>query len=251
MGSGKWFIPTNCLKRLKMRVAKGLRKRKRKPVGPKLDEDAAATLIQSAFRAHLARRVMRRLRRTMRFKEVLLVHGCGYNDQQVAATTLKHIHSWSRIQSEIKARRHRMVIDGRLQHKKTQNDIKLQAKLHELQVEWSSGPETMEEILQRIQQREEAAVKRERAMAYAFSHQWRANWKDQGLGKAYYDVGEESWGWSWVERWIAVRPWENCRLQPNTSPLKETATNKKKLSHVRDEVLLSSVKTSVKPRKAL
>ncbi|VFQ78914.1 unnamed protein product [Cuscuta campestris] len=154
-----------------MRVAKGLRKRKRKPVGPKLDEDAAATLIQSAFRAHLARRVMRRLRRTMRFKEVLLVHGCGYNDQQVAATTLKHIHSWSRIQSEIKARRHRMVIDGRLQHKKTQNDIKLQAKLHELQVEWSSGPETMEEILQRIQQREEAAVKRERAMAYAFSHQ--------------------------------------------------------------------------------
>lgn len=29
----------------------------------------------------------------------------------------------------------------------------------------------MEEILQRIQQREEAAVKRERAMAYAFSHQ--------------------------------------------------------------------------------
>ena len=29
----------------------------------------------------------------------------------------------------------------------------------------------MEEILSRIQQREEAAVKRERAMAYAFSHQ--------------------------------------------------------------------------------
>lgn len=39
------------------------------------------------------------------------------------------------------------------------------------QVEWSGGPETMEEILSRIQQREEAATKRERAMAYAFSHQ--------------------------------------------------------------------------------
>lgn len=39
------------------------------------------------------------------------------------------------------------------------------------QIDWSGGPETMEEILSRINQREKAAVKRERAMAYAFSHQ--------------------------------------------------------------------------------
>lgn len=38
-------------------------------------------------------------------------------------------------------------------------------------MEWSNGPETMEEVLSRIHLREEAAVKRERAMAYAFSHQ--------------------------------------------------------------------------------
>lgn len=38
-------------------------------------------------------------------------------------------------------------------------------------MEWSNGTETMEEILARIHLREEAAVKRERAMAYAFSHQ--------------------------------------------------------------------------------
>lgn len=40
-------------------------------------------------------------------------------------------------------------------------------------MEWCSGSETMEEILSRIHQREEAAIKRERAMAYAFSHQVR------------------------------------------------------------------------------
>lgn len=39
------------------------------------------------------------------------------------------------------------------------------------QVEWSGGPETMEEILNRIHYRETAAAKRERTMAYAFSHQ--------------------------------------------------------------------------------
>jgi hypothetical protein len=34
----------------------------------------------------------------------------------------------------------------------------------------------MDEILSRIQQREEAAVKRERAMAYAFNHQVCSNY---------------------------------------------------------------------------
>lgn len=44
-------------------------------------------------------------------------------------------------------------------------------------MEWSGGADTMEEILSRIHEREEAAVKRERAMAYAFSHQVRLSLK--------------------------------------------------------------------------
>lgn len=44
------------------------------------------------------------------------------------------------------------------------------------QVEWNGGSDTMVEILARIQQREDAAVKRERAMAYAFSHQVHTNY---------------------------------------------------------------------------
>jgi len=38
-------------------------------------------------------------------------------------------------------------------------------------VEWCGGSETMEETIARLHLREEAAVKRERTMAYAFSHQ--------------------------------------------------------------------------------
>lgn len=40
-------------------------------------------------------------------------------------------------------------------------------------MEWNGGSETIGEALARIHHREEAAVKRERAMAYAFSHQVR------------------------------------------------------------------------------
>lgn len=38
-------------------------------------------------------------------------------------------------------------------------------------MEWSGGSDTIDEALARIQHREEAALKRGRAMAYAFSHQ--------------------------------------------------------------------------------
>jgi len=69
-----------------------------------------------------------------------------------------------------------MVTQGRLQHKRLENRLKLEIKLHELEVEWCGGSETMEEILAKIQQKEEATVKRERAMAYAFSHQVNQNW---------------------------------------------------------------------------
>lgn len=145
----------------------------------------------------------------MRFQGI--IEGLSVNNQ--IAGTLKQIHCWSKIQSEIRARRFNMVTQGHNKHKKIQNQQKLEAKLHELEVEWSSSAETIEEILQKLQQREEAANKRERAMAYAFSHQWRAN-SNQYFGQAYYDLGKESWGWSWMERWIAVRPWET-RVQKN------------------------------------
>lgn len=45
--------------------------------------------------------------------------------------------------------------------------------------------------------------------------QWRAN-SSHYFGQAYYDLGKDGWGWSWKERWIAVRPWET-RVQTNNS----------------------------------
>lgn len=95
----------------------------------------------------------------------------GHTVRNQTSTALNVMHSWCHIQSEISARRLYMVTQGRLQNKRLENRLKLEIKLHELEVEWCGGSETMEEILAKIQQREEATVKRERAMAYAFSHQ--------------------------------------------------------------------------------
>ncbi|KAF8391279.1 hypothetical protein HHK36_023581 [Tetracentron sinense] len=166
-------------------------------------EDIAATRIQTAFRAFMARKTLCRLKGIVRFQ--ILTQGQTVSKQ--ASTTLRYLHTWSRIQARIRARRLCMVTEGRIRRKKLENQLKLEAKLHELNVEWCGGSETMEEILARIQQREEAAVKRERAMAYAFSHQWRAN-SSQNQGQVAYELGKADWGWSWMERWIAARPWE-------------------------------------------
>lgn len=174
----------------------------------------------------------------------------GHTLRNQTSTALNVMHSWCDIQSQIRERRLFMVTQGRLQHKRLENRLKLEIKLHELEVEWCGGSETMEEILAKIQQREEATVKRERAMAYAFSHQvnetyigrfvfyitcdssnilvfvflqWRAN-ATQYLGQASFNLGKESWGWSWKERWIAARPWEiraQCHVIKPIKPAKK------------------------------
>ncbi|KAF7849252.1 hypothetical protein BT93_L1050 [Corymbia citriodora subsp. variegata] len=166
-------------------------------------EDAAATRIQAAFRAFLARRTLYRLRCAVRFQS--LTHGLPVTQQ--VSTALGYLHSWSRIQTQIRARRINMVAEARIRQKRLENQLKFEAKLQKLELEWSGGPGTKEDILAKIQQREAAAAKRERALAYAFSHQWRAN-TNHYLNQPSYCLDKECWGWSWLEHWIANRPWE-------------------------------------------
>lgn len=53
--------------------------------------------------------------------------------------------------------------------------------------------------------------------------QWRAS-SNQYFGQSYYDLGKESWGWSWKERWVAARPWE----KPNSvNTIKKVETKRK------------------------
>ncbi|KAL1365236.1 protein IQ-DOMAIN 9 [Arachis hypogaea] len=182
-------------------------------------ETIAATRIQMAFRAYKARKSLGRLKGLAKLK--ILTE--GYSVRKQATTAINYLHSWSKIQTDIRARRICMVTEDRIRRKKLDSQLKLEAKLHDLEVDWCGGPETMEEIVARLHQREEAAVKRERAMAYAFSHQWRANCsQSQGLGS--YELGKANWGWSWKECWIAARPWES-RI-PNLTVSPKKAQNK-------------------------
>lgn len=43
--------------------------------------------------------------------------------------------------------------------------------------------------------------------------QWRAN-ASQYLGETSFCLDKENWGWSWLQHWVAARPWE-IRVETN------------------------------------
>ncbi|CAA0817830.1 IQ-domain 10 [Striga hermonthica] len=174
----------------------------------------AAVRIQTAYRAHVARKKFRKLRGQSRLQKFMQHDSV----KKQASSTMSHLHAWTKVQAQIRARRVHMVAEGQLRQKKMENQLKLEAKLHDLEVEWTGGAETAGQALAKIHQREEAAVRRERAMAYAFTHQWRAN-SSPGFGSTNLEFSKENWGWSWKDRWIAARPWES-RLPVKESPKK-------------------------------
>jgi len=50
------------------------------------------------------------------------------------ATTLNYIHSWSRIQDQIRARRMCMITAARIKQKRLESQLKIEAKINELEV---------------------------------------------------------------------------------------------------------------------
>ncbi|KVH97040.1 protein IQ-DOMAIN 1 [Cynara cardunculus var. scolymus] len=212
----------------------------RRAVG-RLAEDTAAIQIQTAFRAFKARKLFFNLKRLARLQ--MLMEG-DFGKKQTS-NTLRNLQSWSKIQAQIRTRRLSMVEDCGIKQKKLENQLRLDAKAHDLEVEWSGGSHTMVETLARMKQREEATVKRERAMAYAFSHQWRAN-SNTNLLPNDSEVATSNWGWSWMERWIAARPWESRALVVSTPKKVNNSPSSKKSPSIKKS---NSLKTSPNSKK--
>ncbi|KAL7148690.1 hypothetical protein ABFS83_06G195600 [Erythranthe nasuta] len=170
-------------------------------------EELAAVKIQTAFRGYLARRALRALRGLVRLKSLV----GGQSVQKQAATTLRHMQTLGRLQYEVRARRIRMSEDNsatqrQILQKREKEIEKLRLSIGE---DWDDSKQSKEQIEANLQIRQEAAVRRERSLAYAYSHQqtWR-NTPNSG-NQTFMDQNIPRWGWSWLERWMASRPWEN------------------------------------------
>ncbi|KZV52618.1 protein IQ-DOMAIN 1-like [Dorcoceras hygrometricum] len=170
----------------------------------KSKEEVAAIKIQTAFRGHLARRALRALRGLVRLKS--LVDGPIVNRQ--TANTLKCMQALSRVQSQIQSRRIRMLEENRaLQRQLLQKRAK---ELESLKMgeEWDASLQSKEQIEASLLHKYEAAMRRERAMAYSYTHQQMGKKSARSSNLLFMDPTNPHWGWSWLERWMAARPWE-------------------------------------------
>ncbi|KAL5985780.1 hypothetical protein ACLOJK_027767 [Asimina triloba] len=170
-------------------------------------DEVAAIKIQTAFRGYLARRALRALRGLVRLKSLIEGHAV----KRQATTTLRCMQTLAKVQSQIRSRRIRMLeesqaLQWQLLQKREKELEKLRASLGD---EWDDSIQSKEQVEASLLSKHEAAIRRERALAYAFSHQQPWKNSSRSVNPMFMDPNNPHWGWSWLERWMAARPWES------------------------------------------
>ncbi|XP_076921070.1 protein IQ-DOMAIN 3-like isoform X2 [Bidens hawaiensis] len=194
-------------------------------------EELAAIKIQTAYRGHLARRALHALRGLGRLKSMVQ----GQSVKRQATSTLKCMQTLTRVQSEIRSRRAHMSEENKViqqQLLKHEKELNIRSSLGDM---WDDSRKSKEETEASLKRKQEAAVRRERALAYAHTHQqmWKNSIKSPN--PTFLDSNNPHWGWSWLERWMAARPWETqsitdkepsvSRQSPSTPPTRARSSS--------------------------
>ncbi|XP_065858974.1 protein IQ-DOMAIN 17-like [Euphorbia lathyris] len=174
---------------------------------------AAAIVIQTAFRGYLARRALRALKGLVKLQALVR----GHNVRQQAKLTLKCIQALVRVQDRVRDQRARLSLS--LSHEGTTKSMfsepnnsfrllhqrrSLSRDISSVLDEWDERPYTNEEIESIVEGQKEAALKREKALAYAFSNQIWRNRRSPSAG----DEKEMTERTRWLDRWMATKQWE-------------------------------------------
>ncbi|KAI4325347.1 hypothetical protein MLD38_030757 [Melastoma candidum] len=194
-----------------------------------IKQEWAAVRLQTAFRAFLARRALRALKAVVRIQAIFR----GRQVRKQAAVTLKCMQALVRVQARVRAHSVRML-EGEETGNLFGEKSDFVNPLKQAECGWCDSPGTLDEVKSKLELRQKAVVKRERAMAYSLSQQYARgsaspmrictptnSLKSQGPDKA-------NMGWSWLDRWMASKPsndWldESCRSDPDLMKVRRSS----------------------------
>ncbi|KAL1166444.1 hypothetical protein V6Z11_A06G198000 [Gossypium hirsutum] len=169
-------------------------------------EEIATVKIQTVFRGYLARKALRDLRGLERLKSLIQ----GQSVKRQATITLRCMRTLARVQSQTRTRQLRMSEQNRAlqKHLQTKYEKQLQNSKSYMGEDWNVSTKSKEQMQAKQQYRQVAAMRRERALAYSFTHQ--RSWKVtcRSMNHTFMDPFNPKWSWSWLERWMSTRPWE-------------------------------------------
>ncbi|WCJ39493.1 IQ-domain 6 [Euphorbia peplus] len=172
----------------------------------------AAIRIQTAFRGLLSRRALRALKAVVRIQAIFR----GRKVRKQAAITLRCMQALVRVQARVRAQGVRMSSEA-------QDDLQLLDELpdpaKQAEQGWCDSRGTVDEVRAKLQMRQEGVIKRERAIAYTRSQQQsrssgspaRINKSSSSSSSTLKNNGSP--GHSWLEKWVAAKPWENRLLE--------------------------------------
>ncbi|CAA3028560.1 IQ-DOMAIN 14 [Olea europaea subsp. europaea] len=163
------------------------------------NQHLSAIKIQAAYRGYLERRSFRTLRVLVRLQGVVR----GQNVKRQTMNAMKQMQLLVRVQTQIQSRRIQMLENTALQRQAHRNGVESNQQAGQKE-DWDDSLLTKEEIEARIRKKVEAVIKRERSMAYAYSHQlWKANSKS---AQTALDIRSSSspWWWNWLERQLPI-----------------------------------------------
>ncbi|KAI5007011.1 hypothetical protein ZWY2020_046959 [Hordeum vulgare] len=158
---------------------------------------AAAVAIQAAFRGYSARRSYRSLRGLIRLQAVVR----GPSVRRQTAHAMRCMQTLVRVQSQVRASRVEAMERRNLRHGATLRDGRMWRSGSQDGGMWDDSLLSRDEADARTKRKAEAVMKRERALAYSYSHQvMKSTPMAAHAILADLQSGRNPWWWSPIDR---------------------------------------------------